>query len=206
MASAVQTTSTTRIPWSASPVRPASGAVSNRTAVPAPSTSPSCSTDNPRADKGREKGRSVPKGRVYRGIQQHKSGQHGRLKVVTLQPADHDHRRTPRRSQGQQSGDQRSNTHRLYPRLSGSRNGRSFCHLADRASDFRPLARLIIQFLPHAEEDRSPGLLRNIVVHQGFDQRDDHWPRVGIDLDGIHEHITEHRSRVIVDVGGHGPS
>ena len=76
-------------------MRPASGAVSNRTAVPAPSTRPSCSADSPRADEGREEGRRDPEGRVHRGLQQQEARQRGRPTVVSLRPADHDHRRPP---------------------------------------------------------------------------------------------------------------
>ena len=45
----MQTTSTTRSAWIKSPIRPASSAVNNRTAVPALSKTPSCSGDKPRA-------------------------------------------------------------------------------------------------------------------------------------------------------------
>jgi hypothetical protein len=41
-----------------------------------------------------------------------------------------------------------------------------------------------------------------VVVHQGFDEREDHWPSFGIDLDGVHKHLAEHLKSVIVDVGG----
>jgi hypothetical protein len=61
-AGAVQTTSTPRSPWGTSPVRPASDAVSNRTAVPARSMSPSCSADSPRGlRKAGRNGAATPK-------------------------------------------------------------------------------------------------------------------------------------------------
>jgi hypothetical protein len=74
-ASAVQTTSTARSPWSTSPVRPASGAVSNRTAVPAPSTRPSCAADNPRAwTKAGRKGDATPKAAYIAAYSSRKRG------------------------------------------------------------------------------------------------------------------------------------
>ena len=56
-----------RSAWIKSPMRPASGAVSNRTAVPAPSTSPSCSGGNPRALKKAGRKQSSPSASVGPG-------------------------------------------------------------------------------------------------------------------------------------------
>src|SRR4029450_2653633 len=57
----MQMTSTRRIAWNKSPMRPASGEVRSRTAVPVPSTSPSCSGGTPRAlTKAGRNGEATP--------------------------------------------------------------------------------------------------------------------------------------------------
>ena len=71
----MQTTSTTRSPCIKSPRRPASGAVSKRTAVPALSTSPSCVAGSPRAlTKAGRKGDATPKAAYIAAYSSRKRG------------------------------------------------------------------------------------------------------------------------------------
>src|SRR5215813_11293631 len=73
----MQTASTTRSAWVKSPMRPASGALSNLTAVPAPSTRPSCSGSNPRElKKAGRNGEATPNA-IHASIKQDESCQRG---------------------------------------------------------------------------------------------------------------------------------